>query len=80
MVEQMQDDQLEPIYNSSVLIQDIAWKTYRERWTIDMGGERGPGRSVLATRHDDDMSYVFVYSLCTVKWIQLMLSNTNNSI
>ena len=29
--EQALGDQLEPIYNSSVLIQDIAWKTCRER-------------------------------------------------
>ena len=37
--EQRQDDQLEPIYNSSVSIQDA---------------ERGSGRSVLAVWHDDD--------------------------
>ena len=34
MDEQKQDDQLEPTYNSSVLIQDIALKTYRKRRTI----------------------------------------------
>ena len=34
---QRQDDQLEPIYDSSVPIQDIALKTYREQWTIEMG-------------------------------------------
>ena len=54
MDEQRQDDQLEPIYNSSVLIQDIALKTSREQWTIEKGGERGSGRSMLAVRHDDD--------------------------
>ncbi len=54
MDEQRQDDQLEPIYNSSVPIQDVALKTYRERWTIETGGERGSGRSVLAVRHDDE--------------------------
>ena len=58
--EQRQDDQLEPIYNSSVPIQDVALKSYRERWTIEKGGGRGLGRSVLAARHgndddDDDM-------------------------
>ena len=41
MDKQKQDDQVEPIYNSSVPIQDVAWKTYRERWTIEMGDERG---------------------------------------
>ena len=51
--EQRQDDQLEPIYNSSVLIQDVAWKTFQERWTIETGGERGSERSVLPAQHDD---------------------------
>ena len=41
MDEQRQDDQLEPIYNNSVPIQDVDLKTYRERWTTEMGGERG---------------------------------------
>ena len=35
-------------------IQDIALKTYRERWTIEKEGGRGTGRSVLVARHDDD--------------------------
>ena len=52
--EQRQNDQLEPIYNSSVLIQDIALKTSRKQWTIETGGERVSGRSVLAAWHDDD--------------------------
>ena len=43
MDEQKQDDQLEPIYYSSVPIQDVALKTYRERWTIERGGGRGSG-------------------------------------
>ena len=34
------DDQLEPINHSSVLIQDVTWKTYREWWTIETSGER----------------------------------------
>ena len=38
--EQRLDDQLEPISNSYVLIQDVALKTYRERWTIETGGGR----------------------------------------
>ena len=52
--EQRQDDQLEPIYNSSVPIQDVALKACRERWMIETGGEKGSGRSVLVARHDDD--------------------------
>ena len=48
MDEQRQDNQLEPIYSYSVLIQDVALKTYWERWVIETGGERVSGRSVLA--------------------------------
>ncbi len=54
MDEQGQNDQLEPIYNSSVTMQDVALKTSPERWTIEMGDEKGSGNSVLAARHDDD--------------------------
>ena len=38
--EQGLGDQLEPNFNCSVLIQDVVWKTYRERWTIGTSGER----------------------------------------
>ena len=55
MDEQRQDDQLEPIYNSSVLIQDIALKTSQEQWMIEIAGERGLGRSMLAASHDEDL-------------------------
>ena len=54
MDEQRLDDQLEPIFNSSVMIQDVAWKTSRERWTIKTSGERESGRSMQAEQHDDD--------------------------
>ena len=54
MDEQRQDDQLEPIYNSSVPIQDVALKTPREQWTIETVGEKRSGKSVLAVRYDDD--------------------------
>ena len=54
MDEQRQDDQLEHIYKSSVPIQNVAMKTYREWRAIETGGGRGSGRSVLAARHDDD--------------------------
>ena len=50
------DDQLEPTYNSSVSIQDVAVKTYRKRWTIEKGSGRGSCRFVLAVRHDDKSS------------------------
>ena len=54
MDEQRQNDQLEPIYNCSMPIQDVALKTSREQRMIETGGERGSGISVLAARHDDD--------------------------
>ena len=54
MDKQRQDDQLDPIYNSSVPIQDVVLKTYRERWTIETGGKRRSGRSLLVARHVDD--------------------------
>ena len=54
MDEQRQGDQLEPIYNSSVPIQDIALKTSQEQWTMETGGERGSGRSMLAALYNDD--------------------------
>ena len=41
-------------FNSSVLIQDVAWKTYPERWTIETNHEKGPGKSMLAARHEDE--------------------------
>ena len=67
MDEQKPDDQLEPIYNSSVPMQDVALKTDWERWTIESGGERGSGRSVLAVQHDgdddDDDIFVFIFSV-----------------
>ena len=52
--EQRLNDQLEPIHNSSVPVQDIALKTAWARWTIGTGSETGSGRSVLAARDDDD--------------------------
>ena len=48
------DDQLEPIYSSTVPIQDVIWKICQERWTIETGGEKKSGKSVLAARQDDD--------------------------
>ena len=52
--EQRQDDQLEPTYNSSVPMQDVALKTCWKQLTIDKGGEKGSGISVRMARHDDD--------------------------
>ena len=54
MDEQRQDVWLGPTCYSSVLIQDVAMKTYRKRWTMERGGGRGSGRTVLMVRHNDD--------------------------
>ena len=54
MDKQRQDDQLEPTYNSSAPIQDVALKTYRKRWMIVMGGVKESGRSTLVSQYDDD--------------------------
>ena len=59
MDEQRQDDQLEPIYSSFAPIQDVTLKTCQKQWTIEKAGEKGPGRSVLMVRHDDnDILYI----------------------
>ena len=47
MDKQKQDDQLEPIYSSSVPIQDVALRTCWKQWTIKKSGKRGSGISVL---------------------------------
>ena len=54
MDEERKDDQLEPTYNSSVPIQDVALKTNQKRWTIEKDGGRGSRISVLMAQHDDD--------------------------
>ena len=76
MGEQKQDDQLEPLNNSSVPIQNVAWKTFWDRWTIETGGERGSGSSVLTVWHNDYIYmyiYIYIYLYCLeLKIIELM--------
>ena len=52
MDEQKFDDQLEPIYNSSVPIQEVTWKNFLGAMMIETGGVRESGRSVLVAWHD----------------------------
>ena len=54
MDKQKQDEQSEPTYNSSVPIWDVAPKTCWKKWTIERGGKRELGISVLMVREDDD--------------------------
>ena len=51
---QKQDDKLEPIYSSSVLIWGVVLKTCRKQWMIEKGGEKGSGISMLIVQDDDD--------------------------
>ena len=60
MDEQGLCDQLEHINKSSLLIQDVVWKTSKERRTIVKSGERGLGKSVQVARHDEDLKLVTV--------------------
>ena len=68
-------------YSSYVRIQDVALETCRRRWTIGRSGERGPGISVQAARHDDDDFYqiriiFFLLTIClhTVKLFQASIA------
>ena len=76
MAEHKQDDQLEHTYSSYMRIRNVALKTCQRRWMIGRSGERGSGISVLAARHDDNNDD----SLHRVKWFQILLCSTNNSI
>ena len=57
MDEQRQDDQLEPIYNRAVLIQDIVLKTSQERWTIETVRE---GQGDPCWQHDIRMLMMMI--------------------
>ena len=59
MDEQMQGKQLKPKYNNSVPIQDVVLKTCRECCTIETGGERGSGISLLVVRHDNVVFFLY---------------------
>ena len=56
MAEQKQGDQLEPTYNNSVRIRDVALRTCQKRWTIGRSGKKGSGISVLVVRQNEMMS------------------------
>ena len=72
MDEQRQHDQLEPRYNRSVPIQDVALKTFQERRTIEKRSGRGPGRSAQEAQQDNDDIYIYIYiyirQMC--KWLK----------
>ena len=61
MDEQRKDDQLEPIYSSSVPIWDVAQKTSWKQWRIGRGCEGGSEISVLMAWHDYIYIYIYIY-------------------
>ena len=67
MAVQKQGGQLELTYSSYVRIRGVALGTYRKKWTMGRGSERGSGISVLIARQKDDdeclMSKLIVVSL-----------------
>ena len=75
MAEQKQDDQLKPTYSSSVMIWDVALRTYQKQWTIGRSDERGSGMSALAAGDDDDDDDEFQVQLV---WIQSLLLDVNH--
>ena len=55
--EQVLDDQLELIYNSSVQTQDVGKKNGRKCWTIETNSERELRKSVLAALQNEEDDY-----------------------
>ena len=78
--EKVLDDQQEHIYSNSMPIQDVAWKTCQERWTIEMDGERGSGKSVLTTWHDDDDDFYVTIIFLELKKLQKMIPLADHQI
>ena len=77
MDEQRQDDQLETTYSSSVPIRDVALKTYQKWRTIEKGGEKRSGISVLMVWHDDDDSYWCLMLKILAKNLEIALNSRN---
>ena len=73
MDEQKLDDQLETIYKTCMTMQDIVLKTSWEGLAIETSGERGPGRSMLAERHDYyDIYIIIIYIYIYIRFIYLI--------
>ena len=66
MADQKQDDQLVPIYSSSVRIRDVALRAYQKQWTIGRSGEKESRISVLVARHDDDNDLIIIIIIIIV--------------
>ena len=72
--EQRQDDQQEPIYDSSVSIQGVALKTCRKHWTTENCGEKGSGISMLMARYDvDDEGFLAAPETLTIYLVPIEL-------
>ena len=61
---QRQDDQLEPTYNSSVPIRDVALRNCWKQWMIGRVDEKMSGISILIAGHedDDDINCAYIYA------------------
>ena len=66
------DNQQEHIYNSSVRIQDIAWKITWKRWTLETNSEGDSGKSTLAIWFENDDIYIYIY-ICIYIYIYMRL-------
>ena len=66
-------------YIYSMPIQDVVLETYRERWTIETGGKRGSGRSVLAAWHDDDDDFQPKSQYYESSWVTLLVLYCNGN-
>ena len=55
-------NQQELIYDSSVLTQDVVWKTCQKWWMIGTNGKRKSGESMLAAwlDNDDESLYIII--------------------
>ena len=61
MDDQRQGNQLEPIYNSSLPIRDVALKTFPEKWTIKADNGRESWVSMQAARYYYYYYYYYYY-------------------
>ena len=69
MAEQKQGDQLEPTYNSSVRMRDVALRTCQKRLTIGRNCERESGISALMAQQDEMMMMVNFSSIHSLQYL-----------
>ena len=83
MAVQKQGSQVEPTHSSSVRIQGVAQGTYGKQGTIGRGGEMMMMKYIWYVDHIFWITFrnkPKLILLHTIKWFQVFLSKTNNSI